>query len=634
MALTPSGVQTSTKYTLTGPDGTVATFNDSTDANFIGYLTETTGLDSPEVRENAENIAGADGGIHGSFYYGRRPITLAGSIINVTSSISRNAKITKLQQASNAMRADAVLSWTPEGGEEQFVKVRRSQPLRVTGGWNKDFQLLLVSADPRIYAKALSTAAIEIAAPTPLAVGTEPSKLAVSADGKNVYVVNKGSNTVSQFARSLTTGRLTALGTPTVATGASPYDIQIYSAAGKSPSVYVSNMGANTISKYSRNESTGALTVLGAAIAAGEEPMGMCIASVNEAKKGALYVACKKSNEVRGFERAESGELTAAAAKSTGAATGPVDCAPCTTKGANKRIAVACFTDNTVKYYVRADGTGAVEGLFNSVAVEAGPVSIVADAPQNNVQQAFVLVCQNGVTNTLIGMGTAGNTALLITGSSSTVAALPTGANEVILAPFASEGNSGYMYVSNETNNLIYQYSYSANNSGVITFAQLSKPTAPSGSKQLGLAAYASNVYSANKSSNSVWEYSTSSGVLIRKSTVVVTASCVNKGSMETFPVLIMKIGGAAGNEILNPTIENTTTGEAISLEGTFGINSTIEVDLTNRTVRLNGALLFSAVNVEATKWFSLVPGTNELSLTGDNSEGVKLSIEWRSAWI
>jgi hypothetical protein len=185
-AILPSGPQLSTKYTLTGPDGTVATFNDPSDPNFVGSITEVTGLDSPEVRENAENIVGMDGGVHGSFFHGRRPITLAGTIYNVTSNEDRNIKVTKLLQSSNAMREDATLEWTPAGGERQFVKVRRQQPVRITGGWSKSFQLLLVAADPRIYGTTANAG--NVVSPIVqelIATGIHPKGCAT--DGVHVY---------------------------------------------------------------------------------------------------------------------------------------------------------------------------------------------------------------------------------------------------------------------------------------------------------------------------------------------------------------------------------------------------------------------------------------------------------------
>lgn len=151
MALVPSGPQLSTKYVLTGPDGTRCAFNDTTDVDYVGAITEIAGLDSPEVRENGENLTGFDGGVHGDFFLGRRPITISGTIYNVVSNEDRNNKITKLKQAAAALREDATLEWTPEGGEASFVKVRLQQPIRISGGWVKDFQLALIAADPRIY---------------------------------------------------------------------------------------------------------------------------------------------------------------------------------------------------------------------------------------------------------------------------------------------------------------------------------------------------------------------------------------------------------------------------------------------------------------------------------------------------
>jgi hypothetical protein len=151
----PTGPQFSAKYTLTGPDGARAVFNDQNDRDFVGMLTDITGLDSPDVRESADDLVEMDGGIHGDFFYGRRPITLTGVILNPSSADDRNRRSTKLMRASNAMRGDATLSWILSGGYEQFVKVRRQQPLRITGGWQKQFQLAVVSADPRIYGATL-----------------------------------------------------------------------------------------------------------------------------------------------------------------------------------------------------------------------------------------------------------------------------------------------------------------------------------------------------------------------------------------------------------------------------------------------------------------------------------------------
>jgi hypothetical protein len=143
-------------YTLTGPNGTAAVFNDQTSGNYVGMITELTGLDSPDVRESASDLVEFDGGAHGSFYYGRRPVVVTGIILNPTSVANRNSRMDRLSGASDAMRGDSVLDWTPTGGIRSKLLLRRQQPLRFTGGWQKEFQLAMVSADARIYSYAAS----------------------------------------------------------------------------------------------------------------------------------------------------------------------------------------------------------------------------------------------------------------------------------------------------------------------------------------------------------------------------------------------------------------------------------------------------------------------------------------------
>lgn len=133
-------------FTLTGPDGTVAVFNDSTSPNYVGFLNDVSGLDSAEVRENFDDRVQGDGGVHGDFWYGRRPVVMQG-FIDHTTTTDRNTKAEKLLRASNAMRGDATLVWTPDGGVARRLLLRRQQPVRITGAWNKQFLLPMVSAN-------------------------------------------------------------------------------------------------------------------------------------------------------------------------------------------------------------------------------------------------------------------------------------------------------------------------------------------------------------------------------------------------------------------------------------------------------------------------------------------------------
>jgi hypothetical protein len=176
MAYIPLAQELSTKYTLTGPNGVVATLNDSTDANYVGFTTEITGLDSPEVRESAQDLVESDGGAHGYFFFGRRPITMTVNVSNAASVAARSTRIDLLRRATLAMRGDATLTWTlsTDPTMSVFVPVRRQQPFRESGGWVKEIQVALVSQYAGIFSNTQVTSA-------------------VTASGTGVVLENKGS---------------------------------------------------------------------------------------------------------------------------------------------------------------------------------------------------------------------------------------------------------------------------------------------------------------------------------------------------------------------------------------------------------------------------------------------------------
>jgi virginiamycin B lyase len=170
------GVEYGAVYELIGPDGTRVVFNDSTDKDFVGMLSpESSGLDSPEVREDAQDSTEADGGVHGDFFLGRRPVILQGTVI-ATSKLDRNKKVAKIKRAGGkALREDAILSWKPEGAEEKVrLRLRLNQPLRFTKGFVKDFFLPMVSADAYVesYATSVVTAYEPVALLNPSALTT------------------------------------------------------------------------------------------------------------------------------------------------------------------------------------------------------------------------------------------------------------------------------------------------------------------------------------------------------------------------------------------------------------------------------------------------------------------------------
>lgn len=165
MAYVPYSPQLGAPYTITSPAGIIADLNNPASANFAGIVSDISGLDGAEVRESAEDLTQADGGQHGDFYFGRRPITMTVRFVNFASGNARDAGIDRLRRATKAMRGDAVLKWTNVGSGGLFTPaamqtwVRRQQPFRVTGNYAKEVQLALVSEYASLYSQTSHTLA-------------------------------------------------------------------------------------------------------------------------------------------------------------------------------------------------------------------------------------------------------------------------------------------------------------------------------------------------------------------------------------------------------------------------------------------------------------------------------------------
>lgn len=161
MAYLPFAQEASPVYTLTSPTGAVAVLNDPTSPNYAGMLAEITGLDSAEVRESTSDLVEADGGAHGRFYFGRRPITMKVGVFNHGTALERAQKIDRLHRAAQALRGDALLTWAPTYSPTAGLQVpiRLQQPIRDTGAWAKEVQLALVSASAVITSQVINESA-------------------------------------------------------------------------------------------------------------------------------------------------------------------------------------------------------------------------------------------------------------------------------------------------------------------------------------------------------------------------------------------------------------------------------------------------------------------------------------------
>lgn len=157
MAYYPYSPQIDAKYVILGPQGTRVCFNDPVDADYVGMLSDVTGLDSADVRESAVDLVGADGGSHGDFYFGRRPIAMTGMSFGHASSLQRDTRLAKLRRVTNALRSDMTLQWQnkPFASTVPMQTWCRLQNRRYSGGWNKEFQLGLVSEYAVLFSQEL-----------------------------------------------------------------------------------------------------------------------------------------------------------------------------------------------------------------------------------------------------------------------------------------------------------------------------------------------------------------------------------------------------------------------------------------------------------------------------------------------
>lgn len=614
MAELALGISLSTKYVLTGPDGTRAVFNEPSDPDFVGAITEVTGLDSPEIRESSENLSGLDGGVHGNFYLGRRPVTLSGTIYNVVSAEDRNKKITKIQQASAALREDATLEWTPAGGEAVYVKLRRQQPLRVSGAWAKEFQLLMVSADPRIYSVATQEAGTVFTeiGETFVGVLAEPYYLAISPDGKSVYVTEESGKKIFQFTR-LTTGFLEAMVTPSVE-GKVNSGRMVISPDGKwlfsIPNVtnISGGEGGKEINIFSRNTSTGSLTFSKTQVIISDAH------DITMSPDGNyIYVACKEGKSIVEFSRSE-GTLTKLG--ETGVAVEP-EILRVTPDG--KFLLVSYFGAVNIVTYSKAE-TGKI--VATPVFTYKNAVSkLVTEMTISRDSKTVYLTYDEGKELAAISRNVETSAMVQLTPIyNMNKATTPT--SSLVVSP-----DNKNVYSFNEKG--IEQTVRSGE--GALTALSPAAALWPSPNSTIRNAICSpdgKNVYMISR--QVVFTMGrTNIGNLLYMTTNKV--ACLNKGSFEVFAVVTFK--GA----LENPAVFDYTNGQAVIFEGILLEPSDIlVVDMLNRTAILNGfTSKYGNVNFYGTEWFSLKPGETDLRASA-TSVGLtpNITVKWRNGWV
>jgi phage-related protein len=107
-----------------------------------------------------------------------------------------------------------------------------------------------------------------------------------------------------------------------------------------------------------------------------------------------------------------------------------------------------------------------------------------------------------------------------------------------------------------------------------------------------------------------------------------ITTTVNNIGWATTYPNISL-VG-----PITNPLLGNLTTGEFIQITGSFNLLDTINIDLYNKLITLNGnpaRNLFTSGN-----WFSAQPGNNTFYFNGTFTVAnqTKATVTWRSAYV
>jgi 6-phosphogluconolactonase len=192
---------------------------------------------------------------------------------------------------------------------------------------------------------------------------TVKSKLMVA------YVVNNTSNTVSAYTVDSGTGALTSVGS--CSTGTNPQYVAI-DPTGKF--AYVANYSSSTVSAYTIDPGTGVLTaVSGSPFTTESFPVSVAVAPTGKF----VYVANYGANTVSAYTiNSETGALTAVSGSPFTTGTGPESVAVDPT---GKFAYVANFVANTVSGYTIDSGTGVLSVMSETFGTGTNPQSVVVD---------------------------------------------------------------------------------------------------------------------------------------------------------------------------------------------------------------------------------------------------------------
>lgn len=314
--------------------------------------------------------------------------------------------------------------------------------------------------------------------------GVSPWGVTIDPSGKFVYVANDNSNDVSAYTINANTGALTqvacsagcstttSISANNFTAGTGPQFVSI-DPSGKF--AYVANYSSNTISAYSINASSGALTALPTiAGRPGATSIAMTkgTAAVTYTPKFA-YVANFTGNSVSAFTINANGALTAVTGSPYVAATGSGPYSVAVDPASQFAYVANALLNNVSAYAINAS-TGALANV-DTVAAGSQPAAVAVD-PSGR----FVYVANNGANDVsaytvnagiftqitcTVGCSTTGNTKDFTAG---------TGPYSVTVDP-----TGRFVYVPNFTSNNVSGYTINASTGALTSIGIVATGTGP-----------------------------------------------------------------------------------------------------------------------------------------------------------
>lgn len=118
--------------------------------------------------------------------------------------------------------------------------------------------------------------------------------------------------------------------------------------------------------------------------------------------------------------------------------------------------------------------------------------------------------------------------------------------------------------------------------------------------------------------------------LVLTSSSIAAETVIDNTGDVECWPIISVK-GPASG-----PSVENVTTGDALTLSGSVLAGETVTLDARpgRKTVlRQDGVSLYSSLT--STEWFPLAKGSNRIRLSATGTTGAtELTVRYRRRWL